>query len=357
MTEVTIENYAGPAPDFAYSIGPKSVKIAIVGEALGESEEKSGIPFMGQAGQELTRLLTDAGLVRAQCFLTNTLAFRPKGNQLDPLCISKKDAGVDYPFAPLRQGKYLHPKFLGEVERLRRELSTVQPNLVIALGNTAMWALLNCTGISTRRGSIALSPWGHKVLPTYHSSAVLRNWALRPIVLADLLKAAREQDFPEIRRPSRQVLVNPTLDELLEWERRPALQYACDIETKGRMIEMIGFSRSPSEAIIIPFMTEDLANPHYWPDLRSELSAWAVTKRLLESSTPKIFQNGLYDLQYIARMGIRPQACTEDTMLFHHSLYPEMQKGLGFLGSIYTNEASWKLMRHSKAEEMLKRDE
>jgi DNA polymerase I-like protein with 3'-5' exonuclease and polymerase domains len=176
-------------------------------------------------------------------------------------------------------------------------------------------------------------------------------------VLADLLKAFREQDFPEIRRPIRQVLVNPTISELLEWEQRPALQYACDIETKGKMIDMIGFSRSPSEAIIIPFLTDDLANPHYWSTLGQELAAWQVAQRLLESSVPKIFQNGLYDLQYIARMGIRPRACTEDTMLLHHSLYPEMQKGLGFLGSIYTNEASWKLMRHSKAEESLKRDE
>jgi hypothetical protein len=43
-------------------------------------------------------------------------------------------------------------------------------------------------------------------------------------------------------------------------------------------------------------------------------------------------------------MGLRPANVAEDTMLLHHSLFPELPKGLGFLGSIYTNEASWKLM-------------
>jgi hypothetical protein len=46
---------------------------------------------------------------------------------------------------------------------------------------------------------------------------------------------------------------------------------------------------------------------------------------------------------------------TADTMLLHHSMYPELPKSLGFLGSIYTNEAAWKLMRRDAEE--LKRDE
>jgi len=43
-------------------------------------------------------------------------------------------------------------------------------------------------------------------------------------------------------------------------------------------------------------------------------------------------------------------------MLLHHALYPELPKGLGFLGSIYTNEASWKLMRRERSD-TVKRDE
>ena len=78
---------------------------------------------------------------------------------------------------------------------------------------------------------------------------------------------------------------------------------------------------------------------------------------LLESVIPKVFQNGLFDMQYLARMGLQVRNALHDTMLLHHVLYPELQKGLGFLGSIYSNEPAWKLMRTHKGEEELKRDE
>ena len=85
---------------------------------------------------------------------------------------------------------------------------------------------------------------------------------------------------------------------------------------------------------------------------------WLQVWRLLGSNIPKIFQNGMYDLQYLMRMGLRVRACDEDTMLMHHAICPEMNKGLGFLGSIYTNEPAWKLMRKHKGDEVgVKADE
>jgi hypothetical protein len=70
---------------------------------------------------------------------------------------------------------------------------------------------------------------------------------------------------------------------------------------------------------------------------------------LLECGRPLLFQNGMYDMQYLIRMGFNLRYAREDTMLLHHSLYPEVQKSLGFLGSIYTNEQSWKLMGRHRA--------
>ncbi len=55
------------------------------------------------------------------------------------------------------------------------------------------------------------------------------------------------------------------------------------------------------------------------------------------------------------RAGLRPTMCDHDSMLLHHALYPEMLKGLGFLGSIYANDIAWKSMR-TKGNN-LKRDE
>ena len=328
----------------------------IVGEAWGEQESFVGRPFIGKSGQELTRMLREAGIDRGACLLTNVLALRPPDNKVENLCVSKKDTGDGYVAPPIRQGKYLRPEFLGEIARLKAEIEAVRPTLLIALGNTACWALLGSSRIGAIRGvatDCRLTP-GIKLIPTYHPAGVMRNWSWRVIVIADLMKAHREVEFPEIRRPERRVLVRPTLEEIAVWACRDHEMLAVDIETAARQITMIGFARSAAEAIVLPFVDMRNVLGSYWNDQKDELIAWSWVKYLLELPCPKIFQNGLYDLQYILRMGLRPVNCLADTMLLHHSMYPELQKGLGFLGSIYTNESSWKLMREDDSN---KRDE
>jgi hypothetical protein len=201
--------------------------------------------------------------------------------------------------------------------------------------------------ITAIRGTVRTTTTGIKVLPTYHPSAILRNWALRPIVVADLLKEERERHFPEIRRPARTVIVNPSLQDIRDYLKEDHPILSTDIETKNGAIECIGFASRKDHALVVPF-TMDEGDGSYWPTLGDELEAWSMVKNLLERPMPKLFQNGLYDLQYIVKMGIRPRNCIADTMLLHHALYPEMLKGLGFLGSIYTSEPAWKMMRLDK---------
>jgi hypothetical protein len=155
------------------------------------------------------------------------------------------------------------------------------------------------------------------------------------------------------------LLVNPTIEEVENWTEetlrlRPS-KLSADTETSHRMITMISFSRSKSNGIIIPFVDETKKGFSYWPTLELELRAWKCVERLLDSPIPTLWQNGLYDLQYVLPMGLRARV-DEDTMLLHHSKYPEMNKSLGFLGSIYTSEPSWKMMRTAKADTE-KRDE
>lgn len=347
------------APAFAHSSGPRDAKIAIVGEAWGEQEALIGKPFQGYSGQELTRMLQEAGLARRECFLTNVLALRPPNNDLSALCVKKADCGDDYPHPHLgKVGQYLAPQYLSELERLREELEKVRPNLVIALGATACWALLGTNGIGNLRGTVATGTLvGLKVLPTYHPAAVLRNWAWRPIALADLMKAKRESAYAEIKRPRRLILVNPTIQECRDWiSTHVKSECACDIETKYGMIEMIGFSADHNHAMIVPFW-DKAKGGNYWPSALIEKDARNIVRSILENPfIVKIFQNGLYDLQYLMKEGYRPRNCSEDTMLLHHALYPELQKGLGFLGSIYTSEPAWKMMRGKKMTEMKKDD-
>jgi len=304
----------------------------------------------------------DQWLGEASIAMTNVLAFRPPGNKITELCVNKKEAlALDSSYAlPAIEppGNYLRPEFLPELARLGQEITEINPNLIVACGAKATWALLGATNIGSIRGAITRSATGHKLLPTYHPAGVMRQWSWRPIVVADLMKAFREAKFPDIRRPSRQITYNPTLTECQQFVQRllakpPALM-GCDTETAIGQVSMISFAPSRDEALIIPFMDERKRS--YWATAGEELAAWDCVGALLESPIVKVWQNGVYDFQYLMPMGFRLVNCLEDSMLLHHSIYPEMRKGLGFLGSIYTREPSWKLMRTEKADTE-KRDE
>lgn len=345
-----------PSLPFQFTSGPRNAKIAIVGEAWGAQEHLTGRPFSGTSGQELTNLLREAGIARSECFLTTLFPVQPISGKIDNLCGKKAEVGGEgYAFPPYSQGKYILPEYLPEVARLKAELAAVRPNLILALGNAACWALLGTGKITTIRGVTTQSPEGWKILPTFSPGHVLRSWEARPVVLQDLAKAKREMEFPEIRRPERVVLVDPTLAEIADFAGQAHPILSVDIETKKGQIDCIGFASNKGFAIVVPFLTDTDPPKSYWRESADEVTAWRLVKTILETKTPKLFQNGLYDLQYILRMGIRPWNCTHDTMLLHHSMFPELRKGLGFLGSIYTDEGSWKLL--NKKTDSTKREE
>lgn len=345
------------APPFAHSSGPKTAKLAFVAEAWGEQEDMVGKPLIGNAGQEFTRLCQEAGIERNECFLTNVIAARPPENKFDHFCCKKSETPIGYSLSPLSQGKYLRQEFLGELERLKTELEGVRPNLIVALGAKALWALLGTGSIGAMRGTVAtakLCP-GYKMLATYHPSYLFKVWSHRPVVLADLMKARREATFPEVRRPEREVLVFPTLSEIEEWFLRAqhTALLSIDIETSRGQITDIGFATSRAKAMVITFINRDGSD--FWPTPEHEVAAWRWVAALCGLPCPKLFQNGVFDLGYLMKQGVKVVNCAEDTMLLHHSLYPELSKGLGFLGSIYTNEPAWKLMTRHKEE--FKKDE
>jgi DNA polymerase len=338
-------------------------KIALVGEAWGEHEERERSPFVGPAGWQLNSMLRDAGIARADCLLTNVFNIRPRPtNKIDNLCATKKE--VRHGLPPLSSGKYIRDEYLGELERLYTELRAARPNVTVALGGTAAWALLRDGRISKLRGAVSESPIvsGLKVLPTYHPSYILQGgYESRHVTVLDLQKARREAEFPEVRRPHRVVYTEPLLQEMAWFEEHfllRAKRIAVDIETRGDRITCIGFAPRIDVAMVVPF--EDLRKPggNYWGALEYELEAWNWVKRVLNSDVPKVFQNGLYDLHRLWRgYGIPTRNCEHDTMLLHHALQPESPKGLDYLGSVYTNEAAWKLTVRMKHKGTIKKED
>lgn len=322
--------------------------IALVGEAWGEQEEAQRMPFVGPAGFQLNSMLRDAGIERSECFVTNTFNFRPPKNDIDALCVSKSLDTSGLP--PIRAGKYIRSEYLPELSRLYGELEEAKPNIVVALGGVATWALCHSSTISKARGATRPDHTGRfKVLPTYHPAAVLRQYELRAVTVLDLIKAKRESTFPEIRRPRREVWLEPSLEDIrnfIETYCRNARYISIDIETMGDQITCIGFAPTVDRALVIPFHDPRKSTGSYWPDLESERRAWELVDCICNLPAIKVFQNGLYDLHFLWRnYGIRVNNADADTMLLHHSLQPESPKGLDFLGSVYTDESAWKLMR------------
>lgn len=334
------------------------MSMVIVGEAWGEQEERERAPFVGPSGWHLTQMLAEAGIHRADCYLTNCFNLRPKPtNDIENLC-QKEPSGKP----SLKAGKYLRPEFFPELDRLYEEVRSRKPNLVLCLGGTATWAFTGNSAISKVRGTITQASQGvpgQKILPTYHPAAVLREWSLRHVTVLDFFKARREAEFPEVRRPKRTVYIEPSLSDI-EWFINEHLinadQITFDIETAADQITCIGFAPSPSVALTIPFCDPRQPNGSFWKTPAEEQMAWELVRRILALPQPKVGQNGLYDIHFLWRgYGITVVNYADDTMLLHHSLQPECEKGLGFLGSVYTNEASWKLMR-TRGKTTIKKD-
>lgn len=108
--------------------------------------------------------------------------------------------------------------------------------------------------------------------------------------------------------------------------------------------------------MVIPFDDPRAKGGSYWPTRQSELQAWGLVRSILvDADIPKLFQNGMYDIAFLWRSyGIATRGAAHDTMLLHHALQPESLKGLGYLGSIYTDFGPWKTER--KAVETIGRD-
>lgn len=353
------------------SHGPVPSPIMILAEAPGSEESERGRPLVGPSGWELRKMLNTVGVDLNACRKVNVFSRQPSANNLHLYCAS--DSAAEFrelgPLASNPSG-FMDSSHLHELERLAQEIADCDPHVVVALGNTASWALGLGTGINSLRGSVHLARGpiaefigrGLKVLPTYHPAAVLRQWSLRTIAIADLEKARVEAQSPTLNFDNTELWLNPTLADLHEFDAahmQDATTCACDIETKRGQITAVSFSPRPDVSLSIPFWLEG-DSPSYWRGERDELEAWWWVRQWLERpDLTKVFQNGLYDLQYLSAppLSIRPRACTEDTMLMHHALYSELQKGLGFLGSVYANTPSWKSMRTFRKEEQLKRDE
>ena len=141
------------------AFGPTPNKLMVLGEAPGEEEEKALRPFVGPSGQELRRMLSLVGVSLDDTFRTNVFSRRPPQNDVAlGYGVPRGDPAGCTRLGPLTSNpaSFLHNDHLPELDRLAAEIARCRPNVILALGNTAAWALGLGLGISSLRGTVHL---------------------------------------------------------------------------------------------------------------------------------------------------------------------------------------------------------
>lgn len=334
----------GLAPQVRPS-GPCPAKVMIVGEFPSEDDIRKGLPFSGFTGDELRRMLQEAGLASSQCFMTTAVRVRPAGGDIDTFIASSK-AAVTSNHLMVRD-KMVLPVVAEGLELLKREIELCRPNVIIALGNTAMWALTGKWGVTSWRGSMMATdlPLGldyqPKVIPAYNPRIVMAQWSWRPILVADLRRAKRMSETRELIRPDYEFIIRPsyttakgTLLKLLELVRLRKLPLSVDIETRAGHTACIGVAWSKREAICIPLMCVERLDGYWTLDQEHELML-LLRELLCHPNVEVVGQNFSYDAQYFQRHLMYTPRLVRDTMLAQHSCFSNLQKSLDFLSSMY----------------------
>lgn len=324
-------------------------KIALVGEAYGEDEERESakaghpVPFVGAAGKMLDTLLRAAGIDRGDCLVTNVFNLRPEDNDELTLFGPKSKGVTDLP--PLRNSKYLLPEYRPELDRLRQEIA--EAAVVVPLGATACWAVTGYGNVGARRGG-----WHEatRAMPTYHPALVLRQYQWFPLVVSDLVKAKGLADG-RIQPNTFDLIPRPSFDETIAFLAGASRQHGpivFDIETspKFRAITCIGIGYA-GRFLCIPFADDQSTGFSYWPTAEEELEVWRAIRRCLETpGIPKIAHHSTYDLTWLWTIaGIRVQGPVYDTRIIHHSLLPELPHSLGSIAHTYFVLPPWKALR------------
>jgi DNA polymerase len=163
--------------------GAHNARIMFVGEGPGENEDHTGRPFIGQAGQLLTRLLNSAGIAREDVFITNIVKCRPPGNRVPQA--DEVEACSDY---------------------LMAQIAVIEPKFVVPLGGSSLQTLLGRDlKISTARCKVFRKS-GILYIPLFHPAAALHRSQLMDTLKADILtlkelvgREIREDEITNLR--------------------------------------------------------------------------------------------------------------------------------------------------------------
>jgi uracil-DNA glycosylase len=160
--------------------GPTHAEIMFIGEGPGAREDKLGRPFVGAAGKFLDELLGQAGVTRAEVWITNVVKCRPPGNR-DPQPVEVETCTTNY---------------------LDNQIKIVNPSIIVTLGRHSMNKFIQGAKITEIHGQ--MQKVGRRfVIPMFHPAAALHQSRFKPMLLEDFAK------LPELLKEARAALGKP----------------------------------------------------------------------------------------------------------------------------------------------------
>ena len=311
--------------------GSLSCEIAIVGEAPGVREVELGSPFVGGSGALLWNNLRKIGITREKVYTTNVIKRQ----------VSLSERGNAR--ATIGKSELQHWESL-----LRWELSQL-PNLkyVLILGAYALHSLMAIDGVTNWRGSRLVyvetsSLRSLETLVTYNPAMVLREPKTEIVFATDIKKFDRllrgDLTHPQIK--AHYDLSPQGVHELCDRLQDENLPISFDIETMHGETACIGISNSETEGWCVNFRTLE---EHFYSS-SDELRVRLRLQSLLGAADQRLVaQNGNFDMYWMwYKDRIRANRVWFDTLLAHHTLYPQLPHGLGFLTTVYTDHPYYK---------------
>lgn len=333
--------------------GPLPARWMLVGEASGADEELQGKPFVGISGRLLDGVLASVGLPRSASYITNVVKYRPPKNRIEEWLTNVKVKAERNGLSHHTNGFWYNDQVAEGIGELFGEIERCQPEVIVALGNPALWALTGQWGITSWRGSELWYGENTRLIPVVHPAAVLRQMELRSTLAHDLrVRVMAKMAIPESgREPTWRFQTGREFDQVMaglqlvrEHIERGDFEYiAVDVETRRGHIDCYGIGWSARDALCVPIT--DATNNGVWTEgEQAEISR--LSRAIFTNPRVKIIgQNFNYDAQYFERdpaFGYRVH-CAHDAKVAQHCLLPGTDKDLVTLSAFYCDwHCYWK---------------
>lgn len=174
-----------------FGVGNRSADLMFVGEAPGEQEDETGIPFVGRAGQLLDRYLYAVDIPRESVYIANVLKCRPPRNR-DPLP-AEEDACIGY---------------------LREQVKLVDPRIIVCLGRISAMRLIKPDYRITKEHGIFVRKGKYLMTAVYHPAALLRDASKKEDMLLDMERIKAQLDACRAETPATAVKAEAEADSL-----------------------------------------------------------------------------------------------------------------------------------------------